>query len=595
MGRPSNPLFPYTIKPHKLNGHIYASTQVPRVDGKTGRKVFRHVHWGTLTDNVFHPFSEFILLPPSEREKYIFPEGCDTHELQGLSGMRGPGRPEYCDEAKNRLYGDIWLLEQVAEKTGVRQDLMVAFDGNKEMADAILTLAMFPYVTKFNYSRVERWQRIARTPSSMELSAKNITLLTQSITEGHRMAFLQCRASRLRGGQMCAVDSTTRTAYGDSLTDIRWGRNKERLPMPHTTEVVVYTLDSHMPLYYRSFPGNMPDSRSLPTILADLEHAGFTGIIFITDRGYESLRNLEGCILKHIPFVSAVKIQQDFISEKILEFGDFGARPDGMELDPDTRLYHRQYDMRHDVKGNGNCVHKSDRLKLNLFFDSARRGEEMVELDIEILKQETDLAAMKASGELLDADAVLKRQFCYFSLEYDAQKRILTGYSRDEKKIERARRYSGFFAILTHCLDWDAPTAYGNYRLRDEQEKYFQQMKDQMGADRQRNWSEDGKTGRLFILFVALILSSHVRHVWRSTALHKSFRTSLDILDEMRSIRCVEHTNRAKHVTPFVGMQNDICDAFGFTPPKGCERRYVSREVVKRKRGRPRKAVVEQQ
>jgi hypothetical protein len=365
--------------------------------------------------------------------------------------------------------------------------------------------------------------------------------------------------------------------------------------MPHTTEVVVYTLDSHMPLYYRSFPGNMPDSRSLPTILADLEHAGFTGIIFITDRGYESLRNLEGGILKHIPFVSAVKIQQDFISEKILEFGDFGARPDGMELDPDTRLYYRQYDMRHDVKGNGNCVHKSDRLKLNLFFDPARRGEEMVELDIEILKQETDLAAMKASGEVPDADAVLKRQFCYFSLEYDARKRILTGYSRDEKRIERARRYSGFFAILTHCLDWDAPTAYGNYRLRDEQEKYFQQMKDQMGADRQRNWSEDGKTGRLFILFVALILGSHVRHVWRSTALHKSFRTSLDILDEMRSIRCVEHTNRARHVTPFVGMQNDICDAFGFTPPKGCERKYVSREVVKRKRGRPRKAVVEQQ
>ena len=394
---------------------------------------------------------------------------------------------------------------------------------------------------------------------------------------------------------MCAVDSTTRTAYGDSLTDIRWGRNKERLPMPHTTEVVVYTLDSHMPLYYRSFPGNMPDSRSLPTILADLEHAGFTGIIFITDRGYESLRNLECGILKHIPFVSAVKIQQDFISQKILEFGDFGARPDGMELDPDTRLYYRQYDMRHDVKGNGDCVHKSDRLKLNLFFDSARRGEEMVELDIEILKQETDLAAMKASGELLDADAVLKRQFCYFSLEYDAQKRILTGYSRDEKRIERARRYSGFFAILTHCLDWDAPTAYGNYRLRDEQEKYFQQMKDQMGADRQRNWSEDGKTGRLFILFVALILGSHVRHVWRSTALSKSFRSSLDILDEMRSIRCVEHTNRARHVTPFVGMQNDICDAFGFTPPKGCERKYVSREVVKRKRGRPRKAVVEQQ
>lgn len=40
------------------------------------------------------------------------------------------------------------------------------------------------------------------------------------------------------------------------------------------------------------------------------------------------------------------------------------------------------------------------------------------------------------------------------------------------------------------------------YGLRDEQEKYFQQMKSQLGFDRQRNWSEEGKTGRLLILFV---------------------------------------------------------------------------------------------
>ena len=32
------------------------------------------------------------------------------------------------------------------------------------------------------------------------------------------------------------------------------------------------------------------------------------------------------------------------------------------------------------------------------------------------------------------------------------------------------------------------------YGLRDEQEKYFQQMKSQLGFERQRNWSEEGKT-----------------------------------------------------------------------------------------------------
>lgn len=41
----------------------------------------------------------------------------------------------------------------------------------------------------------------------------------------------------------------------------------------------------------------------------------------------------------------------------------------------------------------------------------------------------------------------------------------------------------------------------------------IQQMKSQLGFDRQRNWSEEGKTDRLLILFVGLILSSYVRHI----------------------------------------------------------------------------------
>ncbi len=118
-------------------------------------------------------------------------------------------------------------------------------------------------------------------------------------------------------------------------------------------------------------------------------------------------------------------------------------------------------------------------------------------------------------------------------------------------------------------------------------------MKDQMAADRQRNWSEDGKTGRLFVLFVSLILSSYVRHVWKSTGLRKKFASSLEILDEMRPIRCIEHPKRARVITPFIGRQLEICEAFGFTPPENCGKDYKSRKVTEgRKRGRPHKPAV---
>ena len=42
------------------------------------------------------------------------------------------------------------------------------------------------------------------------------------------------------------------------------------------------------------------------------------------------------------------------------------------------------------------------------------------------------------------------------------------------------------------------------------------------------------------------------------------------ILEGMQTIRCIEHDGRRKFITPFVGDQVTICDAFGFEIPEGC-------------------------
>ena len=61
------------------------------------------------------------------------------------------------------------------------------------------------------------------------------------------------------------------------------------------------------------------------------------------------------------------------------------------------------------------------------------------------------------------------------------------------------------------------------------------------------------------------------------------------MLDEMRPIRCIEHTGKMRTITPFVGAQVDICEAFGFNIPEGCAPKYRSRKVEPKRRGRPRK------
>ena len=594
MARPIDENAQFKVKPHVTKGYTYASTQPPYIDPETGKKKYRYVHWGTINDDqVFIPGSRFYLATPEERSRLIFPEEWDMGEAEKLTGLRKPGRPAYDGKEQNRMYGDIWLLEQIAIKTGIRQDLEDVFNGNKELVDDIFTLAVFPYITTYNYSRVARWQDIAAAPSGRELTPCEITRLTQAITEQHRMDLLRLRAARLQKEELCAVDSTSRSAYGGSLADICWGKNKEGLPLQQTTEVVVYTLSIHMPVYYRTFPGNMPDVRSYDTILTDLEHAGFKDLILVTDRGYESLRNLEKYILRGQQAVMCVKTGRSDVVKAIQGFEDYGARPDGMEVDPDAKIYHKQFEISYDVKSTGKSVKKADRLKLNLYFDPVRRGLEIMELDITLSYQKVSLEGLLASNGTFADAATVKRDYTYYVVEYDSATMAIKSFELNEKKVNKARMLSGFFAIMTHGVDFSAMETFRTYSLRDEQEKYFQQMKSQMMADRQRNWSEEGKTGRLFILFVSMILSSWVRHIWKSTRLYDLLSSSYAILDEMRPIRLIEHTNRTKFITPFVGKQVDICEEFGFKIPDGCEPKYTSRQQPKSKRGRPPKPLVE--
>ena len=223
----------YRVKIHKNGGYFYASTQPIVIDQerKSGRNKHKRIHWGTVDENLrFHPNKNYISASPSEREKLIFPPEWDMSEARSLPSERKAGRPSSAEEDSNLLYGDIWLLEQVAERIGLRSDLVKAFDGNKEMADSILTMAMYQVSNGGSFNRMAHWQRVEKVPFKTPLTAQLITYLTQKVTESNRMELFRLRMARVKDGDLCALDSTSRSAYGSSLADIMWGNNKEHLP-----------------------------------------------------------------------------------------------------------------------------------------------------------------------------------------------------------------------------------------------------------------------------------------------------------------------------------------------------------------------------
>jgi hypothetical protein len=188
----------------------------------------------------------------------------------------------------------------------------------------IITLAIFPYLTNFSYNRLAKWRKIAKAPAARELTPTVITQLTQLITEKRRAELLKLRAARLGQDDLgLAVVSTTSGAYGKCLTDACFSRDQELPPLERTIEVIVYTHTNHSPVYYRTFPRYAPDSRSLDDILNDLDRAGFPNLVLITDRSFETLRNLEDVIIRGRPIITPVNVSQKEVAKAIEGFGEF--------------------------------------------------------------------------------------------------------------------------------------------------------------------------------------------------------------------------------------------------------------------------------
>jgi len=616
-GRKPNPDSPNNVILHVANGYRYAAT-VHTVHGEDGRRTRKYIHWGTVSaDNIFKPNMTYMMAQAAEKERLRFPgewdisaagllnkpadnaeerkpDGENSGQGQEDGGLALPA-PSFSYE--NRLYGSVWLLCQIASGKKVIDDLMTVFEHNEEAVNIILTMAIFPYLTRRNFDRLASCQDVYRFPAETRLTPGVITRFTQHILDRHRMEFCKLRMDRQPEGAYAACDSTTRGAWGECLADIHFGRNKDNKEMDCTLEVVVYSLTTHEPVYYRTFAGNTPDARTVQTISDDLRNLGASKVITIYDRGYESEGNFDEFFMKDLPFISCAKVAQEPVIDCLEQIAyDSSGLPTNMGYDEELGLYYAQFmlDGREysDAKGEKKAVAKED-YRCNVYLDPRNRLPELRKVCEAMKKEKERLLEMQEAGRLVAEKKTVNKSLRYHKVKFATGEdgAVQAEITEDGQKICKAKSACGFFSSVTYKAPGDPLEMLRLYKTRDEQEKYFEQMKDQMDFHTQDSSSEDGKAGREFILFIGLILSSTLRNTWkRDLELRKIFKTSLAVLDEMEKIRLYEYPDGTRKMTGFIGPQLQICKSYGLKVPENClpavEKKAVEKKKNPAKRGR---------
>ena len=582
MARDRDPKYQYIVRIHVSHGHAYASSRKLYTSEKDGKTKITDVYLGTLEELPegsdykyrFHPNSTFILLDAKERKKYIFPSDWDISEKKKVDDMADASKDEIIHAIdESYLYGDILLMNKIAEDTQMISHLSKVFDGNEIYIQDTLTLAYHMFLTKHSWNRVEKWQKIEKTPTPITkriLNASYITKFTQSLTEENRSDLIRLRIGMVKEEDLVCIDSTTRSGYGGKrLCEIDFGHNKDDKDLPCSTEVMAYSMNTHMPIYYQTFAGNMVDIRTTELVLEELRAFGFkNNVVTCTDRGYFCRDEIDWHILHNIPLITFVKIDSSLVSHWIPDIG-YSGEPFGMKLDEQENIYYGQYEEEYSFTDENGEKHTAI-LTVNLYYNPLFRPEKQMKLNKLIRAETEQLAPIMAARKYLSDDEV--KRFKYHTIKRDKDTKEVLEFSANETKIRRKQKTFGFTAIITYGLkDFGAMPTLKTYRLRGEQEECFEIMKEENGMDKHDCWSEDGIYGRRFITFVGNTLISYARSKWRNEQeLYDAFDSTADMFDTMRPIKWISHPGMNKHLTPLVGDQVLIADKFDLDIPDYC-------------------------
>ena len=540
MARTSRPESIYKVSVHRNGGHNYAATH-PFTVGGDGRRHYRILHWGAVTDDLrFIPGKRFLEAPDEIKERLVFPEGWDLSAIKGRSRMtRDAIRTlPFLEGDGDRSFGDIWLLERIVGRFGLREALAEAFGG---AADDLLTLAYYPFLTGMSFLRFTRWQATTKIPS-MNPPASMVSDSLASINRVSFRKFMDLRRSRYSNGNLCAVDSVIRHSSGDSVSDRRWGQKAERIHFQSTVEAVAYSLDDHVPVIYSSYPEVVADARGIGIFRTELGKIGLNGITVITDRGYDSLQGLER-FYPDGPMVMCVDVKQPAVMERIEAFGRFRSHPAGMRYDAASRRWYR----------------------LNLFFNPDRRAAELAQIDAEITSQQEALREITDYGITIADRRTLRRDYYFFHSVYDADRHIVTGFSPDKARILSTRAASGFYANITSGLDIGPLEAVSIYGLKYDQERFLRQFRSLLDFPQRPAGTGSLDFGVQILQYIGLLLNTWLRYAFRPTSEIPvlPYRSILEMLDDFHNVTCADSGDGTCIPAPFSPSQRLALSVLG--------------------------------
>ena len=447
--------------------------------------------------------------------------------------------PEYV-----RRSGSYSVFRGIAKDLGIYALLKKHFP---ECAEKIMTVAHYMLCEGNIMYYLPDWQEETVSFSKESLNGAGISRLFTSIDSRRRINFFNEWAKKKLRGEFLAYDVTSISSYSKGIESLEWGYNRDKEKLPQLNLGMYYGEDSGLPLYYRMYPGSIPDKAHLKYMAED------TGVIsckktkFVMDRGFYSADNLMYLTEKGCRFVIALPMSIKYVKELVAKKGkEFINRSEyklGAELP-----YGKAYEV----------TELGFRMRVHLYYDPLKAANDTAALFREIEKQE---AALQSMTEAPDRRLRYDR---YFHINVSRKDGSLS-FRRNNEAIDKALVQCGYFAIGETDFRKTTAEILEIYRRRDVVEKSFDNMKNELDMKRLYVHSEEGAEGKLFAAFIALVVRSQMQKQLKELmdAKQMTLRKVLRELDKVKQIISADTVSGARLLNPPTRLQKDILAALG--------------------------------
>jgi len=256
------------------------------------------------------------------------------------------------------------------------------------------------------------------------------------------------------GNDFALIDLTHVFSLSENVISSVPGYNSKREFLPQVHMVFLFSLDNHMPSYFRMVPGSICD---VSTLLLTVKEAGVKNVVLVGDKGFFSEDNvlaLNEEKERNLHYIFPLKRDSSLIDYSKISQGDKKGF-DGYFLFEKRVIWHYSY------RVNSGVLEDK---KIAVFLDERLKTEE----------------------------------------EKDYISRIEKDESKTLENFYKIQHRQGTIAVITD-LDNDAERIYNILKSRSEIETMIDAFKNTLNADRSYMQDDYHMEGWMFINFIALV------------------------------------------------------------------------------------------